>query len=180
MSVKLLAALLTLCVFAPHLLAAPVITVKCEEPKGKYSSYGEQAGVQNQDDLKAAEVKWSDRSYQGGSPMFIMSDDFEGQVIIEYRPHLESIKKEGFSKQQAEEMLEKQPRLGQIVAYSGEHNLWVQIYEKSQHGIAIYTLDSKTRTMVYSNSLVDSDMSGGRSLSSWTYTSQCAWFEVAG
>ncbi|MCP4235990.1 MAG: hypothetical protein GY770_20825, partial [Aestuariibacter sp.] len=112
MSVKLMAALFIFCVSAPKLFAAPVITVKCEEPRGKHSNYGKKPGVQKQDEPQAAEVSWSNRSYQGGSPVCIMADDFGGQVIVEYQPQVESHKEEGFSKQQAEEMLKQQPRLG--------------------------------------------------------------------
>ncbi len=180
MPVKFLATLITLCVFAPNLFAAPVITVKCDKPKGKYSSYGKLTDSQGQEMIKPGEVNWNDRSYQGAMPMFVMSDDFDGHVIIEHEMNPESFRKSGLNRKQADELMENDPRLGQIVAYNGEKNLWVQIYEKSKQGVGVYTLDSATKSMIYNNASVYISLSGERSVSSWTYFSQCQWYEVRG
>ncbi|MCP4493819.1 MAG: hypothetical protein GY820_41935 [Gammaproteobacteria bacterium] len=180
MSVKFLASLLTLYLYSHSLVAAPIITVKCDKPKGKYSSYGKQTGSQDQEVLKPGEVSWEDRSYQGATPMFVMSDDFEGHVIIEHEMSPKSLKKSGLNKKQADELMKNNPRLGQIVAYNGEKGLWVQIYEKSKQGVGIYTLDSATKSMVYNNANVNVSLSDERSVSSWTYFSQCVWYEVRG
>ncbi len=180
MSVKFLASLLALCLYSHGLFAAPTITVKCDEPKGKYSSYGKLTSSQGQEMIKPGEVNWDDRSYQGAMPMFVMSDDYEGQVIIDHEMRPESFKKSGLNKKQADEMMKNDPRLGQIVGYNGEKGLWLQIYEKSKQGIGIYTLDSVTKSMIYNNANVYISLSGERSVSSWTYFSQCEWYEVRG
>lgn len=159
-----------------------VITIKCQELKGKKAAYGSLTNFfSNKETLEQGVVNWTDTRYEGAWPTIVLTDFAQGSVLFNREMTGATFEKRGVNRFELLAMLRDKEGRGMVVRADmkpGSKFLqFVASAGEGRNGVDLYTLDEKNKILMHNRAKYYDDMEGGRSVESWVFTSKCEWYE---